>query len=102
MDLFLSMHLRDDFDCRVELAVVVPFCQVGQTFLEEGGLEVLEEVDALKAFNCGGGDVLWSAAVGWATTGEHGDLVGGGILRGGKSHCRGGEECERCDFGIHC
>ena len=75
VDEFLRVHLAHHLDGGVELVVTVPGGQVGQTLLKEGRFNVLEEVDGLKAGDCGGRDAGRSAGVGWSASGQLSSLV---------------------------
>lgn len=48
------MHPLYDVNGEFDFALMIPSCQIVETFLEEGGLRVLEEVGALDASDGGG------------------------------------------------
>ena len=62
-----------DFDHRVEFTVVIPPRQILQALLEESGLHILKEIDALKSSDSGIRDVLWRSAIWCGTTSDVGN-----------------------------
>jgi len=55
----LRLEFGYDVDCEVDFVVVVPeVSEVGESGGEEGGFEVLKEVDALEVGGCGVGDLV--------------------------------------------
>ena len=75
VDQFLSLDFGDDFDCEVEAVVVPEASKVFKTGCEEGGFEILEEVDALEVRYCCVGNFCWWGAIWRGTAG-----VGDGLL----------------------
>ena len=93
------MDSGHNFDSGVEFAVVIPLCQVLEPLLEESGLHILQEVDALEVGNGGGGDIFrWSAVRSRAA----GDISDAGTAWGGVSQGGSSEESNRGDGrGMH-
>ena len=74
MDFLLGLAFLDNFNNGVEGSVVVPrVSEILQTLFEEGGFEVLEEIDGLEERDCGVGDGGWRLAIGSIAAGDVGD-----------------------------
>ena len=97
-----SMHPRHNIDRNIKFTILIPSCQVVETFFEERRLQVLEEVHALKVGNGGGGDAPWGTAIGRTAASDEGGLLEGRVLRGRESEGGGCQESEACGDGVHC
>ena len=76
VDEFLCLNVLDDLNGEVETGIVPVSGEIGETGGEEGGFEILEEIDALEVGDCGVGNVRWRGAV-WGTAAG----IGYGFLR---------------------
>lgn len=78
MNELLGVDMRDNVDGGSErrVSVVPGVAKVVEARLEEGGFDVLEEVDCLEIFDCGLGDAFGCAAVGWTANCEFGCFIG--------------------------